>query len=367
MSTFDACPSPQRSAGRSGTPGRAAEHAPSGTDPMTASRPCARRRPQPDGTALLHPYLGRLAAWATAGGRGDGTAGLPDDGAVGELAERLHHRPSERDLHRPAITVRAFGATSSAAQRRALTREVLDAVTLRIGPPTLYGGAADGPVVRWRTTGRTLLLDRGEEGLRLSVRRTAELEAEERARFTPGSRSDPASYYRQVPYLWQLHRHSAGSPPLDLPSVPAARDWSWLEASLTALLGAWWEQLPAQIGPHDVAGFNLVAPGGRARCGDGLSVLCSEADGVQLLVDDRTVPGGTPGAVMVGRGWGQQVMGWWQRDFHDLGAAGAAAAARMAVGELRLRGVRSPGEVAVTEVRCEDGGLLALPGLALRR
>lgn len=85
-----------------------------------------------------------------------------------------------------------------------------------------------------------------------------------------------------------------------------------------------------------------------------------------LLVDDRAEPDGTPSAVMAGRGWHDRIMGWWQRDFYDLGAEGPAAAARMAVEEIRLRGVDSPAQLGMAEVRCEGGGLLTLPGLALR-
>ncbi|MGY5079320.1 hypothetical protein ACWIGX_19870 [Streptomyces nigrescens] len=147
--------------------------------------------------------------------------------------------------------------------------------------------------------------------------------------------------------------------------MPTAPDWHWLEESLKALLCAWWEQLPAQIGP-DVAGFNIVPRGDHAGTFSTLSVLCSQTDGVMLLVDDRAVRGGTPSEVMAGRGWHDRIMGWWQRDFYDLRAEGPAVAARIAVGEARLRGVLSPADLGTAEVRCEGGGRLTLPGLALQ-
>ncbi|GFE25735.1 hypothetical protein Sliba_61880 [Streptomyces nigrescens] len=282
---------------------------------------------------------------------------------VADLAERLHHRPSARDFERPPITVRDQSKGFPAERRKAVAREVLGAVIGRIGPPTLYGGAATGPVVRWRSEEQTVLLDRGAQGMQLSVRHTAELESQEAAGFERGECADPAAYYGRLPYLWLLYRGS-GSPPLTLPAVETAPDWHWLEESLTALLGAWWEQLPAQIG-QDTAGFNIVPRSGQESALETVSVLCSEAEGVMLLVDDREVPGGTPDAVMEARGWRGRIMGWWQRDFYDLGAEGAGAAARMAVQELRLRGVPSPDGLGVGEVRCEDGGLLVLPGLAI--
>ncbi|MGV4927625.1 hypothetical protein K2224_28825 (plasmid) [Streptomyces sp. BHT-5-2] len=177
-----------------------------------------------------------------------------------------------------------------------------------------------------------MLLDCGDQGLQLSVRHTAELEAQEEAGFELGERTDPAPYYGELPYLWQLYR-GPGVPPLAFPRVASAPDWRWLEESLRALLGAWWEQLPAQIGEEDAAGFNVVSRGAGESAMATLSVLCSEAEGLMLLVDDGKVPGGTPDAVMEGRGWQDRVTGWWLRDFHDLGAEGADAAARMAVEE----------------------------------
>ncbi|MFE7318558.1 hypothetical protein ACFU7T_36485 [Streptomyces sp. NPDC057555] len=284
-------------------------------------------------------------------------------GDVADLAERLRLHASGRDFECPPVTVCVQRESSSIEQRRAVAREVLGAVAGRIGPPTLYGGATIGPVVRWRSEERTVLLDCGAQGLQLSVRHTGELEAQEEAGFELGEQADPASYYRGLPYLWQLYRGS-NSPPFIFPTVGVAPDWRWLEESLSALLGAWWEHLPAQIG-QGVAGFNIVPRGVRESALATMSVLCSESEGVMLLVDDRKVPGGTPDEVMEGRGWQDRVMGWWLRDFYDLGAEGAAAAAQMGVDELRLRGVSATEELGVEEVRCEGGGLLVLPGLAI--
>ncbi|AJC54986.1 hypothetical protein [Streptomyces sp. 769] len=247
----------------------------------------------------------------------------------------------------------------------AIVRDVLGTVIGRIGPPTLYGGAAGVSVIRWRDDQRTVLLDHSAEGLRLSVWRTAELEAEEEAGFERDARAEPASYFSGLPYLWQLHR-GAGTPPRSFPSVGIAPDWCWLEESLKVLLGAWRKQLPVQLG-HDVAGFNVIPRGNRENDLSALSVLFSETEDVMLLVDDRSVPGGTPHDEMEHRGWQDRIMGWWRRDFYDLGAGSAAAAARMAVDEIRLRRVRSPADLGVDEVRCEGGGRLALPGLAIGR
>ncbi|MGW2404097.1 hypothetical protein ACWCXK_06165 [Streptomyces sp. NPDC001739] len=292
------------------------------------------------------------------------SAGAVDEG-IANLAERLYVSPSESDLQRHPVPLHKYGGAPVGALRRDFTAHALDAIVDRIGQPTSYGGSTAGPVVRWRDVHRTLLLDSGAEGLQLSVRRTAALEAMERASFEGTEDADPAFYYSRLPYLWQLYLEGTSDELPPLPAVPRAPDWSWLKESLKALLDAWWEQLPPQIG-QDTAGFNIVPRGEHQGTFSTLSVLCSQADGVLLLVDDREVPGGTPREAMAGRGWHDRTMGWWQRDFYDLGPEGPAAAARMAVEEMRLRGVRSPEDLATAEVRCEGGGQLALPGFALR-
>ncbi|PJN32233.1 hypothetical protein CG747_43630 [Streptomyces sp. CB02959] len=143
---------------------------------------------------------------------------------VVDLAEQLHRRPSERDFESPPITVRDQSESSSAEQRTAAAGEVLRAVIRRIGPPTLYGGAAAGLAVRWRSEEQTVLLDCGIRGLRLSVWHTVELEAREEACSKQGECVDPSSYYGRLPYLWLLYR-GVGSPPLTLPAVETAPDW----------------------------------------------------------------------------------------------------------------------------------------------
>ncbi|MGG2459331.1 hypothetical protein ACO0M4_05830 [Streptomyces sp. RGM 3693] len=280
---------------------------------------------------------------------------------IGGLAERLG-QPSEADFRRPPVQVCECGYTTPVDERRALTREVLSAAVGRIGPPTLYGGAEAGPVIRWRDAERTVLLDCGARGLQLSVWHTEELEAFEQSRFEVDL-IDPAEYFSRLPYLWQLHREAAGSPPLHFPAAPFAQDWSWLEGSLAALLRGWQEQLPAQL-DRDTAGFNIVPAHAWQLPFSALSVLCSELEGVLLLVDDRPTGGGTPGEVMRSRGWQTEIRGWWLSDFDDLDAASTAA--RMAIEEIRRREVPSPAALAVSDVRCEGGGLLVLPGLTLR-
>ncbi|MFB7630452.1 hypothetical protein ACFC0M_05810 [Streptomyces sp. NPDC056149] len=285
---------------------------------------------------------------------------------IGDLAVRLHDHPTEGDFQAAPVSLRDYGEGISVAGRRAATRGVLDSAIKRIGPPTLYGGDAAGPVVRWRDDRRTLLLDHGGQSLRFCVRRTPELEAGERARFVPGSRTDPLGFYAGLPYMWQLYGGGGGSPPLGFPSVPTASDWSWLEGSLTQLLSGWWEQVPAQLGHGDAVGFNIDFRGEVQRSAERVSVLCEQPGGLVLLVDDRSTRGGTPSEVMRSRGWQDRMRGWWQRVFHDLGDAGAAVAARMAIDEIRLRGAPDPAALAVSDVAPEVAGLLVLPGLALR-
>ncbi|AKA06711.1 hypothetical protein SAZ_33075 [Streptomyces noursei ZPM] len=288
-------------------------------------------------------------------------------GGIGDLAVHLHDHPTNGDFQAAPVTLYEYSGGVPVTRRRSMTREVLDGAIKRIGPPTLCGGDATGPVVRWRDDQRTLLLDHGQQALRLCVRRTSELEAEERARFAPCQQSDPVGFYTGLPYVWQLYGGGVGSPPLGFPAVPPAPDWSWLEGSLAQLLSGWWEQVPVQLGYGDAVGFNIDFRGEDQHSVERVSVMCEEPGGLVLLVDDRAVPGGTPEDVMRARGWRQRIMGWWQRDFEDDGADGAARAAKMVVEELLLRGARSPDALKVTDVRAERGGLLALPGLAIAR
>ncbi|MGG7569240.1 hypothetical protein [Streptomyces sirii] len=244
-------------------------------------------------------------------------------------------------------------------------REVLEAVVERIGPPTLYGGGAYGPSIRWRTKGRTLLLDQGVEGLQLSAHRTARLEQDELARFGRGVGDGPdqVSYASSLPYLWQLYRSGLGSPPEVVPAGYVAPDWERLEEALESLLRAWGEQLPAQVG-GDAAAFNIV---NRADDDRAVGLLCGRTEGLVVLVDDRGVPGGTPPEEMEGRGWEVPLMGWWETNFAKPGWESAAAAARLAVAELRFRGARSPQDLGLDDVSCADRGVLTLPGLGIGR
>ncbi|MEU8913177.1 hypothetical protein [Streptomyces decoyicus] len=262
------------------------------------------------------------------------------------------------------ITVREYRAGSmTPAQRTDAARAVLEVVVDRIGLPTLYGGDAYGPNIRWRTDERTLLLNHGVEGLQLSVRRTAELEQAEFARFERGVGDGPeqVSYASSLPYLWQLYRSGPGSPPEVYPAGYVTPDWERLEEALESLLRAWGEQLPAQVG-DDTAAFNIVngADNGRA-----VGLLCGRTEGLTVLVDDRGVPGGTPPDEMEGRGWQVPLMGWWEANFAELGWESAATAAQMAVAELRFRGARSPRELGLDDVSCADRGVLTLPGLGI--
>lgn len=252
----------------------------------------------------------------------------------------------------------------TSAQRTDAARAVLEAVVARIGHPTLYGGDAYGPNIRWRTDERTLLLDHGVEGLQLSARRTAELEQEEFACFERGvgEGAEQVSYASSLPYLWQLYRSGPGSPPKVFPAGYVAPDWERLEEALESLLRAWGEQLPAQVG-DDAAAFNIV---NRADNDRAVGLLCGRMDGLTVLVDDRGVPdGGTPPEEMEARGWQVPLMGWWEANFAEPGWGSAAAAAWMAVAELRLRGARSPRDLGLDDVSCADRGLLTLPGLGV--
>ncbi|MER6304929.1 hypothetical protein [Streptomyces sp. NPDC001657] len=143
----------------------------------------------------------------------------------------------ESNLQRGPVTLSDYGEDPEV--RRAATAEVLTAIVDQIGQPTWYGGSSAGPVIRWRDKHRTVMLARGVEGLQLSVRRTAELEGMDQARFEC-VQADPPHHIGHG-----LSPQGKADALPALPAVPTAPDWWWLEESLKALLRSWWEQLPA--------------------------------------------------------------------------------------------------------------------------
>ncbi|UQA90959.1 hypothetical protein [Streptomyces halobius] len=290
---------------------------------------------------------------------------VTDRGVMADVAERLRREPQPQDFDRPPDPLRDYKASMTPGQRTDAIREVLSALVDRIGPPTLYGGSAYGPTIRWRTDEQILLLDHGVACLQVSVRRTAELERSESLRFARGvgDGEEQVSFFSSLPYLWQLYREGPGALPAASPESSVAPDWHRLEESVESILWAWSEQLPAQVGTEESAAFNIVNHKDDDRP---LSVGYSP-EGVFLVVDDRDAPeGGGHRAQMESRGWQVAVHGWWEATFPEAGWESAAEAARMAIAEVRWRGARTPEDLGAADISCADRGLLLLPGLGIR-
>ncbi|MFD3959678.1 MULTISPECIES: hypothetical protein [Streptomyces] len=277
-----------------------------------------------------------------------------------DLAAYLMRTAPTQELQ-PPVTLGIRPAPPLAQSGAERLRQAIDAVSESLGPPTLYGGSAVGPTIRWRTPSHTVILDSpdvAEDRLQLSVRRTEALELSEADRFRHATGLDTAD----LPFLWQWQPIPTAPPP---PSVPVAHDWMSLRASLEALLRAWCEQLEAQLGQDD-AGFDIVIDAeGKPRR---LVVLVSPADSLTVLVDDRDgADSDDHHAEMTGRGWQDLIPlhRWWGAYFERT-SAGAAAAAELIGTELRARGAQNPHDLRLADVGAGEGhGLLALPALGI--
>ncbi|MFD5424117.1 hypothetical protein [Streptomyces sp. NPDC127084] len=255
---------------------------------------------------------------------------------------------------------------ASTLARREAFREVYGAIAGRVGEPTLYGGSAQGPNVRWRDDRRMLLLSGDRFGVRLSVHHTELLEEEEYRSFAWCGISSPTGShdFDLLPYSWQLYRNGPGERPVARSGSRLAGCWEHLEIALELMLGAWAEQLPVQL-PGEWAGFTVLSSRDPGR---ELVVSYSPDEGLSVAVDDRDTDQG-PGRErqMRGRGWQARDRGWWQSVFHEVFENAARLAARLTVTELRARGAVAPDDLVVRDVGVNDRGELWLPGLGIRR
>ncbi|MER6504416.1 hypothetical protein ABT218_35115 [Streptomyces sp. NPDC001455] len=276
-------------------------------------------------------------------------------------AERLYTQPSVDDLFRP---IPVGGPTDAGSMPAAL-----EALTARIGRPSAFGGGG-GPSVRWRSEAWTLMLE-GRDGLQLWVHRTADLEASDLAAFEGGVGDGPgqAVRYTDLPYLWQIHTSSTGTHQPASAAAPPATSWERVEESLQATMQAWVTQMPDQLGPDAdwAASFDIL---NRADGNRRLVVLYSPRDDLSVFINDEDGPDDDAGKEdsMVSRGWMEwlPVLRWWQAAFAP-DAGGAAAAARLIVAELHLRGASSPDDLVVADITAGEAGQLSLPGLGIVR
>ncbi|MFF7716953.1 hypothetical protein ACIOWI_25415 [Streptomyces sp. NPDC087659] len=284
--------------------------------------------------------------------------------AAARLAEHLHEEPRDH-LGGPPVAVVCHPPEATRLERREAFREVYGPIVAAIGEPTLYGGSAWGPSVRWRDEDRLVLLSGDRFRVTLSVHRPEELERGEHRCFTWGGAwsADEPHDFDLLPYSWQLYRGGPGEWPGERPDHRLAGDWQQLESALELLLAAWAEQLPVQV-PGDWAGFTVVADRDPGR---DLVVSYSPGEGLGVAVDDRdTEQGPERDRLMRACGWQGHDRGWWHSAFPEAAESSPAAAARLAVTELRTRGAAGPQELSAREAGVDDRGELWLPGLGIR-
>ncbi|MDH2392654.1 hypothetical protein QCN29_28525 [Streptomyces sp. HNM0663] len=286
----------------------------------------------------------------------------PHDAA--EFARSLFEASGLWQGQRP-VPLLTLDPRASLAERRESFRGVYDAIVDRIGEPTLYGGSAHGPNIRWRDAGRVLLLSGDRHQVQLSLHDTEALEDQERRTFAWGGAwsADEPHDFEYLPYSWQLDRGGPGERPLEPPGGRRATSLEHFERALSLLLSAWVEQLSVQVG-WDWASFCVTSGADRGRQ---LLVSYSLEDGLHVSIDDRDGEDTAERALlMTSRGWQSRDRGWWQADFPDPDRADAALLARLALTELSARGTRSPDQLRARDVSCKDRGEMWLPGLGIR-
>ncbi|MER5768353.1 hypothetical protein [Streptomyces sp. NPDC001985] len=285
-------------------------------------------------------------------------------GEAAEFALTLHEATGAVAGSGP-VPVLAYEPGASLRERREAFGAVYAAIVARIGRPTLYGGSAHGPNVRWRSAERIVLLSGSRQRAQLSVHGTDALEAEELSVFAWGgawSAEEPHDF-DLLPYIWQLDRTGPGEPPVERTGGRMASSLEHFGSALELMLAAWVEQLPVQVG-GDWAGFSLTSCADRGRR---LQLTYALGDGLHVSVDDRDGED-TPerARLMRSRGWHSRDRGWWQAEFPDPEQPETAEAARLAMAELRARGTREPKDLRARDVSCKDRGELLLPGLGVR-
>ncbi|MER7044245.1 hypothetical protein ABT391_04930 [Streptomyces jumonjinensis] len=293
-----------------------------------------------------------------------GTGRLPTPGEAAEFARALYETPEAYAGHGP-VPVLAHEPGASLRERRESFRGVYEAVVDRIGEPTLYGGSAHGPNVRWRDERRIVLLAGDRHRARLSVHDTDALESGEMRTFDWGGAwsADEPHDFDLLPYIWQLDRTGPGERPARRTGGRMAPSLCHFESALELMLAAWVEQLPVQVG-DDWAGFSLTSGADRGRQ---LQISYALAEGLHVSVDDRDGEDSPERArLMRSRGWQSRDRGWWQAEFPDPERRETAEAARLAIAELRARGTSDPKELRARDVSCKDRGELLLPGLGIR-
>ncbi|MFV0127636.1 hypothetical protein ACLGI4_07980 [Streptomyces sp. HMX112] len=268
---------------------------------------------------------------------------------------------SEEHLSRPPVRVLSYEPGATLVRRREAFRPVYEAIVARIGRPTLLGGSAHGPDIRWRDEDRLVVLSGDIRGVTLSVHVTQEREEDEYRAFEWGGAwsADERHDFDSLPYLWQLYRNGPGEGLTVWPGGRLAACWEHFESALALMAGAWAEQLPVQI-PGDWATFSIRDSRGSSY----LSVHHTPEEGLGIHLNPRGEQD-APEDDMRARGWQTLDNGRWTASFPDTRPDAPAALARLAVAELRAQGVTELDELTAGDISANDYGHFWLPGLGI--
>ncbi|MFJ5223110.1 hypothetical protein [Streptomyces sp. NPDC088400] len=277
--------------------------------------------------------------------------------AAADLAESLLTH-DDAELDRP-FTILTHKEGNDLVERRTTLRPVYEAIVARIGQPTLLGGTAHGPSVRWSNRERTLLLSGDHSKATLSAHQASSLARDEFWSFD--------SDRMPLPYTWQLDRHGPGDAPgWTFNGHAAAYDWTSAEERLAEMLASWAEHIPVQA-PGDWVGFRLMAARDRERI---MIVAFNPSDThgeFHIAIEDRDHEQ-TPERAeeMRARGW-QNVdeHRWWRTVLPETDPTAATALARVAITDLRARGTTCPDEVTAWDISAGDDGELWVPGIGV--
>ncbi|GAA4153299.1 hypothetical protein GCM10022285_66880 [Streptomyces tunisiensis] len=272
-----------------------------------------------------------------------------------DLAESLLTHDNA-DLERP-FTILTHRRTNSLIERREALRPLYEAIVARIGQPTLLGGTAHGPSVRWNGSERILLLSGDHSKAVLCVHEAQAFVQEEYSRFDSGG----------LPYTWQLDRHGPGHDHgWTFNGHAAANGWTQTEERLAGMLASWAEHMPLQA-PGDWVSFKLWASRDWGRTMIVSFEPAQTNSESYACIDDRDHEQ-TPerAAQMRARGW-QDVddTGRWYTRLPETDPAAPATLARLIVTDLRARGTVSSHEVSAWDISAGDRGELWVPGIGV--
>ncbi|MGW5764839.1 hypothetical protein [Streptomyces tendae] len=155
----------------------------------------------------------------------------PRHADVADTAESLHDtgKPGER------ARVLSYEPGAALAQRRTAFGDLFDAVVGRIGGPTLFGGSAEGPNIRWRNERRLLILSGDRHGALLEVHDTGNWKKRNTATSSGAGRGVPTS--RRTSILCPTCGNSTAVVPAGGPTYTPAVGWPWGRTTSRTLSG----------------------------------------------------------------------------------------------------------------------------------